>query len=57
MSFVAVNPDVVAAAAPHLANIGATISDANAAAAASTTELVPAAEDEISAAIGALFGT
>jgi hypothetical protein len=52
-----VNPDVVAAAAPHLANIGATISDANAAAAASTTELLPAAEDEVSAAIAGLFGT
>jgi hypothetical protein len=57
VSFVIVNPDVVAAAVPHLANIGATISDANAAAAASTTELVPAAEDEISAAIAGLFGT
>ena len=52
-----VNPDVVAAAATHLPNIGATISDANAAAAALTTELVPAAEDEISAAIAGLFGT
>jgi hypothetical protein len=39
-----------------LANIGATISDANAAAVASTTQLVPAAEDEISAAIAGLFG-
>jgi hypothetical protein len=47
----------VAAAATDLANIGATISDANTAAAASTTELVPAAEDEISAAIAGLFGT
>ncbi|MDT5258558.1 MAG: hypothetical protein QOD10_3638, partial [Mycobacterium sp.] len=52
-----VNPDIVAAAVPHLANIGATISAANAAAAASTTELLPAAEDEISAAIAGLFGT
>ena len=57
VSFVIVNPDVVAAATTHLANIGATISDANAAAAALTTELVPAAEDEISAAIAGLFGT
>jgi hypothetical protein len=57
VSFVFVNPDMVAAAVPHLANIGATISDANAAAAASTTELVPAAEDEVSAAIGGLFDT
>jgi hypothetical protein len=52
-----VNPDIVAAAAPDLANIGATIRDANAAAVSATTELVPAAEDEISAAIGGLFGT
>jgi hypothetical protein len=57
VSFVFVNPDVVAAAATHLANIGATISDAKAAAAAFTTELVPAAEDEISAGIAGLFGT
>ncbi len=57
MSFVIVNPDVVAAAATDLANIGATISDANAAAAALTTEFVPAAGDEISAAIAGLFGT
>jgi hypothetical protein len=57
VSFVFVNPDVVAAAATHLANIGATISDAKAAAAALTTELVPAAEDEISAGIAGLFGT
>ena len=57
MSFVVVNPGVVAAAATDLANIRATISDANAAAAALTTELVPAAEDEISAAVAGLFGT
>jgi hypothetical protein len=52
-----VNPDIVSAAVPYLANIGATISDANAAAAASTTELLPAAEDEISAVIAGLFGS
>jgi hypothetical protein len=52
-----VNPGVVAAAATDLANIRATISDANAAAAALTAELVPAAEDEISAAVAGLFGT
>ena len=52
-----VSPDVVAASATDVANIGATISDADAAAAALTTELVPAAEDEISAAIAGLFGT
>ena len=52
-----VSPDVVAASATDVANIGATISDADAAAAALTTKLVPAAEDEISAAIAGLFGT
>ncbi|MBW0014702.1 MAG: PE-PPE domain-containing protein [Mycobacterium sp.] len=56
MSFLVVSPDAVAAAAPHLESIGATISDANAAAAASTTQLLPAAEDEISAVIAGLFG-
>jgi hypothetical protein len=55
VSFLVANPDVVAAAAPHLANIGDMISDAHAAAAAFTTELLPAAEDEISAAIAGLF--
>ena len=57
VSFLIVSPDVVAAAATHVANIGAKISYANAAANALTTELVPAAEDEISAAIAGLFGT
>jgi PE-PPE domain/PE family len=57
VSFVIVNPDVLAAAVTDLANLGATISDANAAAAALTTKLVPAAEDEISVAIAGLFGT
>ncbi len=57
MSFTSVNADLVAAAATHLENIGASISGANATAAALTTELVPAAQDEISAAIAGLFGT
>ncbi len=56
MSFTSVNPDLVAAAATHLENIGASISSANTAAAALTTELVPAAEDEVSAAIARVFG-
>ncbi|MGO9282613.1 MAG: PE domain-containing protein, partial [Mycobacterium sp.] len=43
MSFTSVNADLVAAAATHLENIGASISGANATAAALTTELVPAA--------------
>ncbi len=57
MSFTSVNADLVAAAATHLENIGASISGANATAAALTTELVPAAEDEVSAAIASVFGT
>ncbi len=57
MSFLGVNADVVAAAATRLESIGASISDAHAAAAAFTTNLVPAAEDEISTAIAGLFGT
>jgi PE-PPE domain/PE family len=57
VSFLVVNPSVVGAAATDLANLGATISDAHAAAAALTTEMVPAAADEISAAVAGLFGT
>ncbi|ORV99593.1 PE-PGRS family protein, partial [Mycobacterium lacus] len=56
MSFVIATPETVAAAAADLVNIGSAIDDANAAAAALTTELVPAAKDEISAAIARLFG-
>lgn len=39
-----------------MADIGATVSEADAAAAAVTTGLVPAAQDEVSEAIAALFG-
>ena len=46
----------MAAAATDLANIGSTVREANAAAAVLTTGLVPAAEDEVSAAIAGLFG-
>ena len=56
MSFVNVGPEVMAAAATDLANIGSTVREANAAAAALTTGLVPAAEDEVSTAIAGLFG-
>lgn len=57
MSFIGVNPDVVAAAAAHLENMGASISSANAAASALTTELIPAARDEISTAVAHVFST
>jgi len=46
----------MAAAATDLATIGSTVREANAAAAALTTGLVPAAEDEVSTAIAGLFG-
>jgi hypothetical protein len=55
MSFVIAAPDLVSAAATDLENLGSTISAANSAAAGSTTALLPAAEDEVSAALAALF--
>jgi hypothetical protein len=56
MSFVIAAPELVSAAATDLENLRSTISAANSAAAGSTTALLPAAEDEVSAAIAALFG-
>ena len=56
MSFVIAAPELVTAAATDLANIGSTLSTANAAAAATTTEVVAAGADEVSAGIAALFG-
>ncbi|WP_415823644.1 PE family protein, partial [Mycobacterium basiliense] len=56
MSFVAVTPEAVAAAASDLARIGSTIGVANAAAAGSITTVLAAGADEVSAAIAALFG-
>ncbi|WP_415624237.1 PE family protein, partial [Mycobacterium intermedium] len=57
MSFLVIVPDLTASAAGDVASIGSTISAANAAAAAATTQLLPAAADEVSAAIAALFGS
>lgn len=56
MSFVSVSSEAMADAATNLANIGSTVREANAAAAAMTTGLVPAAQDEVSTAIATLFG-
>ena len=56
MSFLMVEPDVVSTAATSLANIGSTISEANAAAALPTTNLLAAGADEVSAAVAAFFG-
>jgi PE family len=55
MSFLVAAPQVVADAASELAGLGSTISTATAAAAAPTTGLVPAAADDVSAEIAALF--
>ncbi|SON62040.1 PE-PGRS family protein PE_PGRS17 [Mycobacterium simulans] len=50
-------PEILTAAASDLANIGSTLSRANAAAAVQTTQVLAASEDEVSAAIAALFST
>src|ERR1700741_2392476 len=55
MSFVIAAPEFLASAATDLANIGSTLGAANAAAATQTTGVPAAAEDEVSAAIAALF--
>jgi PE family len=56
VSFAVAMRETVAAAASDLAGIGRTIRTAHATAAASTTEIVAAAEDEVSTAIADLFG-
>lgn len=55
MSFVIAAPEMVTAAATDLSSIGSAIGEANAAAAAPTTEVLAAGADEVSAAITALF--
>ena len=55
MSYVIAAPEVMAAAASDVANIGSTISAANTAAAAPTTGMLVAGADEVSAAIASLF--
>jgi hypothetical protein len=56
MSFVLAVPDLVSTAATDLAGIGSTLTQANSAAAAQTTEVLAAGADEVSAAVAALFG-
>ncbi|WP_373205381.1 PE family protein, partial [Mycobacterium marinum] len=56
MSYMSISPEIVSSAAGELANIGSTVSAANAAAAAATTELLAAGSDEVSTRIAALFG-
>jgi PE family len=55
MSFVIAAPEFVTAAATDLASIGSTLNAAKSAAAAPTTGILAAAEDEVSAAIAAAF--
>jgi len=55
MSFVTTQPEALAAAAGALQGIGSTMSAQNAAAAAPTTGVVPAAADEVSALTAAQF--
>jgi hypothetical protein len=55
MSFVTTLPDALAAAAGGLQGIGSALSAQNAAAAAPTTAVVPAAADEVSALTAAQF--
>ncbi|MGB9308924.1 MAG: PE family protein, partial [Mycobacterium sp.] len=55
MSFLMTVPDALSSAATDLADIGSTLNHANTAAALPTTGILAAAEDEVSAAIAALF--
>ncbi len=55
MSFVIAAPEMMTAAAADLAAIGSNVSAAHMVAAAPTTALVPAAADEVSAAITRVF--
>ncbi len=56
MSFVVTAPEFVQAAAQDLAGIRSTLAEASASAAAPTTAVVAAAEDEVSTGVAALFG-
>jgi hypothetical protein len=55
MSFIVAAPEVFDSAATDLGGIAATLNEAHASAAARTTGIVAAAEDEVSAAMAALF--
>ncbi len=57
MSYVIAAPEALVAAASNVAAIGSTIGTANAAAATSTTGVIAAAGDEVSAAIASLFSS
>ncbi|POY09312.1 PE family protein [Mycobacterium kansasii] len=55
-SFLFAVPDELAAASSSLTSLGSSIREARVAAAGSTTSIVAAAEDEVSAAVARLFG-
>ncbi|KBS96016.1 PE-PGRS family protein PE_PGRS20, partial [Mycobacterium tuberculosis UT0014] len=55
MSYMIAVPDMLSSAAGDLASIGSSINASTRAAAAATTRLLPAAADEVSAHIAALF--
>ena len=55
MSFVTAQPEILAAAASHLQGIGSAMVAQNAAVAAPTTGVVPAAADEVSALTATQF--
>jgi hypothetical protein len=55
MSYLIATPEIVSTAATDLAGIASNLGAANSAATASTTEVLPAALDEVSAEIAALF--
>jgi hypothetical protein len=55
MSFVTTQPEMLAAAASQLQGVGTAIATQNAAAAAPTTGVIPAAADEVSALTAAQF--
>ncbi len=57
MSFVTIQPELLITAAGNLASSGSALSAQNAAAAAPTVGLVPAAADEVSALTAAHFAT
>jgi hypothetical protein len=55
MSYVTTQPQMLSAAAGNLHGVGSVVSAANAAAAAPTTGVIPAAADEVSALTAAQF--
>jgi PE family len=56
MSFVIATPDLVQGAAQDVAGIGSSLAEATATAAAPTTGIAAAAQDEVSLAIASMFG-